>query len=222
MQHTRIISLIILTLSLQQGCQTTDAYTGKKKVASSTTGAIIGGVAGAILGNQVKGGKHTRRNARLAGASLGALFGGSLGQKMDEEEQALRKELQNTGVSVIRSGEQIILNMPGHVTFATGQSRIKQDFVPVLSSVARVLRRYDETSIEISGHTDSQGSASSNQVLSSQRAQGVALVLRRHGIAQHRIETRGFGESQPIASNRTAEGRQRNRRVELTLAPTAH
>ena len=145
-----------------------------------------------------------------------------MGESMDKEEQVLRQELQNTGVSVTRENDKIILNMPGHISFQSGSSRIKENFTPVLHSVAKVLNKYQNTSVEVSGHTDSQGSASSNQLLSEQRARGVARTLRNFGVDGRRIEAHGYGESQPLDTNKTTQGRQRNRRVEITLMELAH
>ena len=217
-----LFPLTLTSIFSLQACQTNDAYTGQQKTASATTGAIVGGIAGAILGNQVKGSKNKKRNARLAGATLGALAGGGYGHKLDQEEKELRQKLQNTGVSVTRNGEQIILNMPGSITFETAKARIKPDFLPVLKSVAKVLKRYQGTSVEIAGHTDSIGTAADNQILSEQRAKGVSQVLRRNGISRGRIAHYGFGESQPVDSNKTKAGRKNNRRVEITLAPAAY
>lgn len=204
------------------GCQTRDAYTGEEKVASSTTGSIIGGLAGAVLGNQVKGSKRARQNARLGGAALGALVGGAIGQDLDAQETELRRQLNATGVGVVRDGNRIVLNMPGAITFPTGQSSIRSNFVPVLESVAEVLRKYRKTSVVIAGHTDSVGQPDTNQVLSEQRARSVAQVLRRQGVSGKRLEAIGFGESQPVATNGTLDGRAKNRRVEITLAPVSH
>jgi outer membrane protein OmpA-like peptidoglycan-associated protein len=150
---------------------------------------------------------------------IGALAGGGVGYYMDRQEDKLRAQLQNTGVSVTRNGDNIILNMPGNVTFATDSSNISADFYPVLNSVALVINEFEKTYIDINGHTDSTGAESYNQTLSEARASSVARYLESQKVVPQRIITRGMGESQPIADNDTPEGRALNRRVEIVLTP---
>ena len=138
---------------------------------------------------------------------------------MDKEEDKLRMQLQSTGVSVTRSGNNIILNMPGNVTFATGSSNISADFYRVLDSVALVLNEFEKTYIDVAGHTDNTGSAALNQRLSEARANSVARYLQSQQVVAQRFVTTGHGFSQPIASNDTPEGRALNRRVEIILTP---
>jgi outer membrane protein OmpA-like peptidoglycan-associated protein len=200
-------------------CVTRDATTDQEEVSGATVGAVAGAVAGAVLGNQVKGDKKTRQNARIAGAAAGAAIGGGIGNYMDKQEEKLRQKLRASGVSVTRKGDQIVLNMPGNITFETAKSNINPGFQGVLDGVAEVLKEYKDTSIEISGHTDSRGKMEANQVLSKQRADSVAQFLRQKGVAANRITTVGYGPSQPIADNATEEGRAQNRRVEILLTP---
>ena len=122
-------------------------------------------------------------------------------------------------MSVTRKGDQIVLNMPGNITFETGKSHLQPSFLPVLDSVAAVLKEYKDTSVEVSGHTDSRGKAEANQVLSKQRADVVAANLRGKGVAGARLNAVGYGQSQPIADNTSEEGRASNRRVEILLTP---
>ena len=152
-------------------------------------------------------------------AGIGALAGAGVGYYMDVQEAKLRQELENTGVSVTRDGDNIILNMPGNVTFAVDKTDVKPDFANVIQSVAKILQEYQSTMIEVAGHTDSDGGESYNQLLSQQRAQSVTNILANAGVDLARIETVGFGEAAPVASNSTRAGKARNRRVELTLLP---
>jgi outer membrane protein OmpA-like peptidoglycan-associated protein len=138
---------------------------------------------------------------------------------MDVQEKKLRDQLEGTGVSVTRIGDNITLNMPGNITFATDSSDLNGAFFGVLDSVGTVLKEYDKTLVEVAGHTDSTGSDSYNQQLSERRARTVAQYLTSKGILDQRLMTVGGGENYPVGSNDTAEGRQQNRRVELTLAP---
>jgi outer membrane protein OmpA-like peptidoglycan-associated protein len=138
---------------------------------------------------------------------------------MDYQEAKLRKQLQGTGVSVTREGNQIILNMPGNVTFETDRAGLRPVFHDVLNSVSLVITEYEKTIVEVSGHTDSTGSDQYNLELSGRRATTVSGYLRSQGVSDIRLNTLAFGEAKPIASNDTPAGRQQNRRVELVLVP---
>jgi len=138
---------------------------------------------------------------------------------MDRQEARLRQELDRTGVSVTRDGDNITLNMPGNITFATNSADLNAGFYDVLNSVAIVLNEFDQTVIEVAGHTDSTGSDQYNLDLSRRRASSVASYLATRNILFDRIIEVGMGEARPIATNDTDAGRQANRRVELTLVP---
>lgn len=207
-----------LTLS---GCTTFDAYTGEKKVSNTAKGAGIGaGVAAVIayIDNRKKDSK-TRRDRILKAAGGGALIGGGIGAYMDHQEKKLREKLQGSGVQVVRDGDNINLVMPGNITFATGSSNVNSSFYNVLDSVAIVVDEFDKTIVAVSGHTDSTGSDSTNQVLSEKRAKSVADYLVSQKVLAERLEVIGFGETSPIADNSTPAGREQNRRVEITLLP---
>ena len=137
----------------------------------------------------------------------------------DRQEAELRAELQGTGVSVTRIGDNITLNMPGNVTFATNSADLSPAFFDVLTSVAKVLKEYEQTVVEVAGHTDSTGTDEYNQGLSERRASSVAQFLQTQGVISQRLITVGMGEARPVADNSTAEGRQANRRVEITMVP---
>lgn len=219
MKKKIILSSLVASAIFLQACTTVDPYTREEKTASATKGAAIGAAVGAILGIATSKDKKDRKARALKGAGIGAIAGGGVGYYMDVQEAKLRQQLENTGVSVTREGENIILNMPSNITFEVDKSDLKPSFVEVLGSVALVLKEYKSTMIEVAGHTDSTGSDSYNQMLSQQRAQAVSNVLMNNGVQPVRIDTVGYGETRPIASNNTAEGRQQNRRVELTLLP---
>jgi len=210
-------ALAVLTLvPFATGC-ITDAFTGEKKVSRTAAGAAIGAASGAAIGAIAD--KEKRARGALIGAGVGALAGGAVGGYMDLQEKKLRERLAGTGVSVRREGDEIYLQMPGNVTFATDRAEIRADFYDVLNSVALVLDEYDKTIIEVTGHTDSTGPDDYNQTLSERRASTVGAYLGSQGVNPQRIVTQGFGETLPIAENTTPEGRQANRRVELRLVP---
>lgn len=201
------------------GCTTVDPYTRERQTSNATKGAIIGAVAGAVVGLATGDDATERRQRALVGAGIGGLSGAAIGGYMDRQEAELRRRLEDTGVSVVRHGNNITLSMPGNVTFALDSASLRAQFFDVLNSVALVLKEYEKTLIEVAGHTDSTGSAAYNQELSRERAETVAQYLRSQGIDPRRLVVRGYGEGYPIAANETAAGRQQNRRVELTLVP---
>jgi len=211
-------SIAALAATFLAGC-TTDPYTGQQKISNTAGGAAIGAAVGALGGLAVGGSSRAQRNAVLIGAGLGALGGGAIGNYMDRQEAELRAQLQGTGVSVTRNGDNIILNMPSNITFDTDQDAVKSQFYPTLNSVAIVLRKFNQSLVDIYGHTDSTGSASYNQQLSQRRAQSVANYLGSQGIDQRRFAVVGYGDTQPIASNSTEAGRAQNRRVEIQISP---
>lgn len=219
----RLLTLLMvaaITVSTS-GCKTIDAYTGEEKTSNTTSGSAIGAGIGALLGyiSAKDKSRRDRRKAILVGAGIGGLGGAAVGSYMDKQEAELREQLEGTGVSVTRNGNDLILNMPGNITFATDSAALKTSFNEVLDSVILVLNKFNQTLIEAAGHTDSTGAASYNQTLSYNRARSVGNYLIDHGINVDRVLTVGHGEERPIADNRTAEGRQQNRRVELTLIP---
>jgi outer membrane protein OmpA-like peptidoglycan-associated protein len=199
---------IAVSVTLISGCASDASNTQK--------GAGIGAVIGAIAG---KGTGDNDKSRYVWGAALGALAGGAIGAYMDKQEEEFRKELADSGVEVYREGDTIRLSIPGNITFATGKANIVTDFYPVLNDVAKVLNRYEKTKLSIEGHTDSVGDAQFNQQLSIQRANSVAAYLESTGTVASRLQTIGFGESQPVASNDDAQGRKQNRRVELRVLP---
>jgi len=210
----------IATLGLFLTACSTNPYTGEQEVSKTAVGGLIGAAvgagAGAIIGETTSA---KTRTAALIGAGVGALAGAGIGAYMDNQEAKLRQRLQSSGVSVTRRGNEIILNMPGNVTFDTGKSAIKPNFYEVLNSVALVLNEFNRSIVDVDGHTDNVGSNSSNFELSRLRARSVAEYLASRQVDPRRLSMRGFGEDQPIASNASANGRSQNRRVELRIAP---
>ncbi len=197
------------------GC-TTNPFTGEEKMSYTGKGALIGAAGGGAIG-AISGGKKSA----LIGAGIGALAGGAVGYYMDRQEEKLRQQLRGTGVSVTRDGDNIHLNMPGNITFATNSADINGSFYPVLNSVTLVVSEYDKTLIQVAGYTDSTGSSQYNQALSERRARSVSNYFVAREITPARVQTFGMGESDPIATNSTPQGRQQNRRVELVLVPVS-
>ena len=197
---------------LLAGC-TTNPYTGEQQVGKAATygagAAAVCGLVGAIDSSQ-----HAR-NAALGCGIVGA----GVGAYMDVQEAKLREQLQGTGVSVVREGDNIRLVMPGNITFQTDSYNLRGDFYPVLNSVGEVLAKYGDTTIRLTGHTDNTGSRQYNQTLSERRASSVADYLVTREVDRSRMLVQGMSFDQPIADNGTAQGRSQNRRVELYILP---
>jgi len=219
MKAIRVFIFVLLGGLLAAGCQTIDPYTGETKTSNATKGAGIGAATGAVIGAISGDNARERRERAIIGAGVGALAGGAVGSYMDQQEAELREELEDTGVSVTRRGDDIILNMSSNISFSTGSADLNANIFPVLDSVSKVIRKYDKTLVEAAGHTDSVGSAESNQSLSERRANTVAQYLISRGVARDRAIIIGAGENMPMADNSSAEGRALNRRVELSLLP---
>lgn len=217
MQKKRIgwVSLCI-GLVLLSGCSTINPYTGEQQVSSTTMGTGLGALGGAAIGAIAGGGRGA-----LIGGAVGAMTGSVIGNTMDRQDRELRQTLVGTGVQVNKSGNCIQLVMASDVTFRTGQADIREEFYPALSSVATVLKKYDTTNVIVTGYTDNVGNAAYNQNLSEERARSVGNFLISQRINSNRIFTQGRGKREPIASNATAQGRSMNRRVVITLRPSA-
>lgn len=208
---------LIITLAsaaLISAC-TTNPYTGEQQASKA---AVYGASAAAVcaLVGAIDSGKHAR-NAALGCGIVGA----GVGAYMDVQEAKLREQLQGTGVSVVREGDNIRLVMPGNITFQTDSYNLRSDFYPVLNSVGEVLAKYGDTTIRVSGHTDNTGSRQYNQTLSERRAGSVADYLVTREVVRSRLLVQGQSFDQPIADNGTAAGRAQNRRVELYVLPNA-
>lgn len=182
------------------------------------TGAAIGAVTGAVLGNQ-----HKSDKGKLVGAAVGALTGAAVGGYMDKQHAKLQRQLaaeQNSNeISLSRVGETIKLDVASEVSFDVNSASIKPNFRGSLDKVASIISEYDQTAVHVIGHTDSTGSGSYNQQLSQKRAVSVARYLSKTGVQRTRLRSSGRGENQPVADNGSSAGRSQNRRVEIFLKP---
>ncbi|WP_230480960.1 OmpA family protein [Sphingomonas sp. Leaf21] len=203
-------------LVVTSGC-TTDPETGERRLSKTAIGGLGGAVGGYLLGDLV-GGRHDRTE-KILGAGIGGLAGAGIGAYMDKQERDLRARTAGTDVQVVRQGDDLLLNLPSGITFAYNSSQVQPQFRQTLDQVADILSQYKQTYIDVYGHTDSTGSDAYNQTLSERRAVAVADYLASRGVQPARIGTRGFGKTQPIASNDTEEGRAANRRVEIKIVP---
>jgi len=189
------------------------ACTQTGEVNNTGSGAALGALAGAGVGQLVGGDTE----ATLIGAGVGALAGAGVGHYLDQQEKELRQSLASTDVEVQRVGDQINLVMPSDVTFAVNSSLVSPQFYGPIYSVGDILRKYEQSIVTVEGHTDSSGGQALNQSLSERRAQSVASLLSSRGVSYNRMSIIGFAFSQPKASNATEAGRSINRRVEIKI-----
>jgi len=226
MQQNRFKTLSLVTsclvaLSLVIGCAQPSAQNrtsnGEKKNYAAR-GAVTGAIGGAALG-MMTASKKDRKKGAILGAIVGGAAGAAYGSYLDKQEEELRAAMEGTGVDVDRQGDVLKITMPGGVTFATGSADIASNFYAPLRNVANSLSQYDQSTIEIIGHTDNTGSRSLNMDLSKKRAQSVANFFTSSGVSGTRIMFSGAGPDFPIASNASEQGKAKNRRVEITLYP---
>lgn len=217
MKKNHIISAALLVAIVPLSACVTDPETGNKTISKAAIGGLGGAVGGYLLGDLI-GGKRDRTE-KIVGAGIGAVAGAGVGYYMDEQEKKLRQQTAGTGVNVIRDGDNLVLDMPSGITFGVDSSTVQPAFQDTLDRVASTLTQYEKTYVDVMGHTDSTGSDAYNQSLSERRASAVAGYLTSRGVQSARLATRGYGESQPKASNLDEAGRAANRRVEIRLVP---
>lgn len=215
----RTMAVVIIAAMTASACTTINPYTREEQTSKAVKGGLIGAAVGAVAGIISGDDSRERRKRALIGAGIGGIAGAGVGAYMDVQEAKLREELDATGVSVVRVGDNIVLSMPGNITFDVNKADINAGFYPVLDSVAKVLNKYEKTLVEIAGHTDSTGSDAINQPLSERRAASVSAYLTSRQVETLRMASFGLGSRHPVADNDTAAGRQLNRRVEITLVP---
>lgn len=178
-------------------------------------GAVIGGASGAVIGGAIG---HAAGNT-VVGAILGAAVGGAagaiIGSYMDKQAAEMRRDLE--GAKVERIGEGIKITFDSGILFDVDKAALRQASKDNLTKLAKILNKYPDTNILIEGHTDSTGADDYNLALSKDRAQSVSHYLAQLEVSAARFSTMGYGETQPIATNDTAEGRQKNRRVDIAV-----
>ncbi len=207
---------ISLVVSFLIGCAAPQTKTGQGAVYGTAGGAAAGAVLGQVIGRDTKG---TLIGAAI-GAAIGGLGGAGVGKMMDNQERDMRAALASSeAAAVSREGNLLAVTFKGDVTFDTNSTVVRPGLYSEVDRVAHVMNQYPNTLIRVEGHTDSRGSNEYNMDLSNRRANAVRNLLVQRGIAGSRIEVVGFGETMPVASNNTEAGRQKNRRVDIKIAP---
>lgn len=212
------VSVFLCMVLLLSGCAAPETQTKAQKgaVYGTAGGAAAGAIAGQLIGRDTK--------STLIGAAIGAAVGGlggyGVGKMMDDQERDMRQALATSeAAAVTREGNLLAVTFKGDVTFDTNSTVVRPGLLSEINRVAGVLTQYPKTLVRVEGHTDSRGTSEYNMDLSIRRANAVKNLLVQRGVADSRIEAVGYGETLPVATNDTEAGRQRNRRVEIKIAP---
>lgn len=209
-----VISTAVVGAMVLTGCQSTGNNLGGMEYDKTALGTVIGAAAG--YGVSKSNANTSAQNNRAA--AIGAVVGAGAGVYLDNKEKQLRQQMAGTGVEVNRNADGSVgLIMPGNITFDTNKSNIKPNFYSTLDKVAQTLTQDNKSGILVTGYTDNTGNDSINIPLSQARAQSVASYLASRGVSTSRINVQGQGAANPIASNATAQGREQNRRVEISI-----
>ena len=207
------LSCLALSIGILSGCA--DMSQTQQGTAQ---GAGIGAVAGAVLGAATGGSRGAATGAVLGGA-MGAGGGYIWSKRMQDQKAAMEQATAGTGVAVSQTPDnRLKLDIPSDVSFDVGRSAVKSNFAPVLDQFATSLNQHQATTVTIIGHTDNTGSDTVNNPLSTDRANAARDYLISRGVSRNRILTDGRGSREPTADNRTQQGRDRNRRVEIYVA----
>ncbi len=182
-------------------------------------GVGIGALSGALIGGIAADNRKERQRNVVIGALAGGALGGAIGNSLDKQAADLQASIGNSRVSIVNTGNSLIVTMPQDILFAVDSASLRPDLRADLRALANNLQKYPNSTVQVIGHTDSTGAAAYNQDLSARRANAVGAVLVNHGVSSGRVVAIGRGETQPIATNQTAEGRTQNRRVEIVIRP---
>jgi outer membrane protein OmpA-like peptidoglycan-associated protein len=193
---------VLLTLSLQ-GCASL-SRTEEGAISGAAVGAVVGGI---IADNTAKG--------AILGAVIGGAAGAAIGHVMDQQAQDLQDKLPNATVE--RVGEGIQVTFASGILFDVDSDVLRPEAQENLRQLAESLQDYDGTDVVVVGHTDATGADSYNQTLSERRAAAARGFLTGVGLRSERVQAMGRGETEPVASNDSAQGRQANRRVEVAI-----
>lgn len=210
------ISLALVSTLALAACTDPGSLGQNNNYEKTKNGAVIGGLIGGVFG-AITGDDGLKSAAR--GAAIGAGAGAIAGNILDRQEADLRRDLGNDNVSIVNTGDRLIVTMPQDILFASDSASLRSDLHGDLAAVGANLLDYPSSTVQVVGHTDNTGSAAHNQDLSTRRAQAVSSVLLDSGVPASRINAFGRGEDQPVASNLTADGKAQNRRVEIIILP---
>jgi outer membrane protein OmpA-like peptidoglycan-associated protein len=203
----RAIAVLVGVAVLASGCQTLNTKKEQGAIIGATGGAVVGGVVGKATGSTARG--------AIIGAAVGGAAGAIIGHQMDQKA----KEIQQTvaGAEVTRVGEGLVVTFDSGLLFDFDSDALRAESRKNLDNLASSLNNFGDSKLLLVGHTDAQGTETYNLELSRRRSASVARYLETHGVSESRVQTAGRGESEPIASNDSETGRQKNRRVEVAI-----
>ena len=220
MASKKILAALLIPTLAVSACNTSTGFDQNIDRTKTKQGAIIGGLVGAVAGMSKSGDNSVERKQRaVRGALIGAGLGAAIGNELDKQAAELQRDMNNNDVIIQNTGDRLIVTLPQDILFAVDSTHITPSLRSDLSVLAQNLINYQNSTIQIIGHTDNTGSADYNQSLATERALAVSSILQQNGVPQFRIQSTGRGESQPIASNLTPEGRAQNRRVDVVILP---
>jgi outer membrane protein OmpA-like peptidoglycan-associated protein len=203
------ITILAISVALLIGTLSCSSMKRRDKgaIIGAGTGAVLGGVIGDKAGNTAAG--------AIIGAAVGGAAGAYIGNYMDKQAEEMERDIE--GAKIERIGEGIKITFASGILFDVGKSAVKPVAQTNLQNLSTILNKYEDTEILVEGHTDATGSEDSNMDLSLRRAQSVSNYLQTRQVMPTRLHIQGYGETQPVASNETVEGRQQNRRVEIAI-----
>jgi outer membrane protein OmpA-like peptidoglycan-associated protein len=217
----KLMVLCLAAVFVLTACTAPQTKTEKGAAVGTAAGAAVGAIAGQVIG------KNTESTVlgTAIGAAAGAAIGAGVGRMLDKQEQAFREALAASEAEeaalrteVVRQREDMLaIILKGDIIFAKNSAEVKKEMYPEIKRIADVMIQYPDTRITVEGHTDNSGKEDYNMNLSKQRAESVKTLLVQNGVDGSRISIMPFGETSPIASNDTPEGRQQNRRVEIKI-----
>lgn len=213
--RTKTIALVAAAAIGLAACVPADG--GDPNANRMRDGAIIGGILGGLAGAQAN--DSNPRTGLIVGAAVGAAAGGAIGAALDRQARDLRAAMADERIIITNTGSELVVTMPDGILFDFDSAAIRAGLQADLRALARNLQDYPDTTVDVIGHTDDIGSAAYNQDLSARRAGAVAGVLLEAGVDPWRVRSFGRGETEPVATNATPEGRQLNRRVEVIIRP---
>lgn len=220
MASKKVLAALLISTLAVPACNTSTGFDQNIDRTKTKQGAIIGGLIGTVAGMSQSGDNSVERKQRaVRGALIGAGLGAAIGNELDKQAAELQRDMNNNDVIIQNTGDRLIVTLPQDILFAVDSTHITPSLRSDLSVLAQNLINYPNSTIQIIGHTDNTGSADYNQSLSTERALAVSSILQQNGVPQFRIQSTGRGESQPIASNLTPEGRAQNRRVDVVILP---
>ena len=216
---TYLLALLLLVSNFVQAQDESRTVNTKRTgMSKALKGGIIGGLGGAVAGGvagRLIGGKSGTAKGAIIGAVVGGTAGALIGRKMDKAAAELRRDLE--GATVERVGEGIKITFASGILFGTNSSNLTPEASGNIDQLATTLKKYGDTSVVVEGHTDNSGSDAINQPLSDRRAQAVSNEIQGQGVDAARITAKGYGSTQPVADNTSADGKAKNRRVEVAI-----